>query len=86
MPVPVQRFMENLLADEGWVAPLSSDCAEQVIVRLEDALPEGTVLEDTRAQAIRQDLRMLAELVTALKAGQLTEAQLVDAWIGPMVR
>lgn len=86
MPVPVQAFMENVLADEGWVAPLSSESAERLILKLEDALPEGTVLDDERAAAIRQDLRTLAELVSALKAGRLTETQLVDAWIGPLVR
>lgn len=86
MPVPVQSFMENVLADEGWVAPLSSESAEQVILKLEDALPEGTVLDDARAARIRQDLRTLADLVSALKAGRLTETQLVDAWIGPLVR
>lgn len=86
MPIPVQRFMESVLSDEGWVAPLSSDVAEKVILGLEDALPEGIVLEDDRAAAIRQDLRTLAGLVKDLKAGTLTEAQLAEAWLRPMVR
>jgi hypothetical protein len=82
MTVSVDTFMEGVLGDEGWMAPLSGDVVAATIARLEAALPPGATLTDERAHRLRAGLREIAALATALAAGSLTESQLVEGCLG----
>jgi hypothetical protein len=79
--VSVEKFMGQVLADEGWMSGLSSDAVAAVIARLETALPPGAALSAERAAHIRAALRELGDLGGALAAGTLHEARLVEGWL-----
>jgi hypothetical protein len=82
MTVSVDTFMEGVLSAEGWMSPLSGDVVASAIARLESALPPGATLSDERAHALRQGLREIAVLASALAAGTLSESQLVEGCLG----
>lgn len=77
----VERFMAQVLADEGWMSGLSSDAVAAVIARLEAALPPDATLSSERAAHIRAALRELGDLGNALTSGTLHEARLVEGWL-----
>jgi hypothetical protein len=77
----VERFMAQVLADEGWMSGLSSDAVAAVIARLEAALPPDASLSAERASHIRAALRELGDLGQALSSGTLHEARLVEGWL-----
>lgn len=78
------QFLERVLGDEGWQAPLDGASIEAVIARLEALLPPEASVEDARGEALRGSLRELAGLVDALKRGALDEPTLVAAWLRRM--
>lgn len=75
------QFLERVLGDEGWQAPLDGASIEAAIGRLEALLPAEATVGEARGEAIRASLRELAAIVAALKQGELDEPMLVAAWL-----
>lgn len=77
-------FLARVLGDEGWQQPLEGASIEAVGARLEALLPPEATVTDAQDARLRGSLRELAFLVEQLKAGALTEAGLVAAWLRHM--